>query len=832
MKTIFKIIFLVGVFVSFSIECFSQSTLPNFQPSKLVVRLNHKLLDYSIIDNNNISSGTFQSFLNEEGVRVMEEMKVTLQGLDNLKIKKLFGHLKTSDSISISRTGEKVFMPPFWATFHFEIPKSIDYKKFTLFLKMAYPLVVYVDPPMVLEYDDVPNDSLFNYQESLYSFNFPDGHINVDSAWNIETGRKFIKVGVLDSGIDTIHPDLDALTGYAYFDDFIYPYGTDYWGHGTSVSGIIGAIRNNEIGVAGIAGGNGSDTSGVNLLNLAFGNGTAEFAAMALIDGSRKVGTYYNWTGNNNTIPDNDNYFSNSSGFGMHIGNHSYGFRVYASVEEGKELPPEPTDSIEVLDFISDCNLCREAFLFSLKNGVVNVVSRGNVLDTSLNINLNLPNDKAPQKFDDSWIITVGASGTDGKRLFSPINGSINDNFQSPIGMNIDVLAPGTKALVTTTKRLSYFPSTGYTSFNGTSASAPHVSGVAALLLSHYNKPCYSNINLDPADVEYILQNSARDVNPYVNGYDDSTGFGLLDAYKAIKMVQFPEFQIVHPNEPLIDFTLLEIDTINVNLDKPLYPEYNGPLGSQFPLELEKNYKVERMKYKTRYKIYQYMVPGTTLIDSWVRHSRTNSLGLINDTVGSFEPIGLTGQYEWVSRPDTFRIEPMCEIVNIINDSIVELEGYYYHFIAKYITEAIDSQNIDEDNPVDFWYPINPNLDSLKMAFSIYQHHPLALERWDFPCDSANALLDSLLGIHNHVWNEIQLYPNPGTDELNISLREKIQEGSIMIFNISGQLLHNQKIIGDSKNVNVKVEHLDSGVYLVSVKDNFGNSLTKRWLRL
>ena len=92
----------------------------------------------------------------------MEEMKLTLQGLDNLKIKKLFGHLKTTDSLSISRTGEKVFMPPFWATFHFEIPKSTDYKKFSAFLKKAYPFVIYVDPPMVLEYDDVTNDSLFN----------------------------------------------------------------------------------------------------------------------------------------------------------------------------------------------------------------------------------------------------------------------------------------------------------------------------------------------------------------------------------------------------------------------------------------------------------------------------------------------------------------------------------------------------------------------------------------------------------------------------------------------------------------------------------------------
>jgi subtilisin family serine protease len=821
-----------GVFSSLSLLGQTTSNSNSNLPNKLVVRLNHKLLDYSMIDNPNLFKGSIGTFLNNDGKKVLQELNTSNDNFSELKIHKIFTHLKTSDSISISRTGDLVYMPPFWATFHFEVPKSMNYLKFSKLLKEAYPLIIFVDLPMLLENHDIPNDSLFSYQESLYSFNFPEGHINIDSAWNIETGKRFIKVGVLDSGIDTIHPDLNPLTGFAYFDDFDFPYGTDYWGHGTSVSGIIGATRNNGIGVSGIAGGDGTDTSGVSLIDLNFGNGTAEYVAMSLIDGSRKVGSYQDWTGNPITNPDNDYYFSNASGFGIHIANHSYGFNVYTSVEGGKELPPEPLDSIELIEYISDCNLCREAFLFSLQNGVVNIVSRGNLLDTLTTSNLNLPKGTMPQIFDDSWIVTVGASGTDGKRLFSPINGSPNEAFQSPIGMNIDIIAPGTKALVTTTKRLSYFPSTGYSSFNGTSASAPHVSGVAALLLSYYNKPCYSNINLDPADVEFILQESARHVNDYVTGYDDSTGFGLLDAHEALKMIKFPEYQIVHPNEYLVDFNLLDQDTIHINLDKPLFESYNGPLGSQFPLQLEQNYIVERRKYKTRYSIDQYMLPGTTLINSWVRHSRTNSLGLINDTVGSLEQVGTSPQYLWISRPDTFRIEPMAQIINILNDSIIELEGYYYHFIGKYIGDLIDENNIDVDNPVDYWYPINPEIDSIKMAFSIYLHNPFAIDRFDFPCDSSNALLDSLLQTTNLSWNEMEIYPNPGENVFNVRIKNQIDDGELLIFDLAGKLLYTKQINQDSKIVEVRVNDFKEGLYLVSLQDKQGNRLIKRWVRL
>jgi len=61
-----------------------------------------------------------------------------------------------------------------------------------------------------------------------------------------------VVVAVVDTGIDMNHPDLagviESYTNYLTEDD------TDYQGHGTHVSGIIAAVTNNGIGIAGLCG--------------------------------------------------------------------------------------------------------------------------------------------------------------------------------------------------------------------------------------------------------------------------------------------------------------------------------------------------------------------------------------------------------------------------------------------------------------------------------------------------------------------------------------------------------------------------------------------------
>ena len=70
--------------------------------------------------------------------------------------------------------------------------------------------------------------------------------LNAPYAWDFNTGSNKVYVAVIDSGIDYSNPDLASNI------DLTYSTGTDTFGHGTHVAGVIGAEGNNGIGIAGI----------------------------------------------------------------------------------------------------------------------------------------------------------------------------------------------------------------------------------------------------------------------------------------------------------------------------------------------------------------------------------------------------------------------------------------------------------------------------------------------------------------------------------------------------------------------------------------------------
>lgn len=92
--------------------------------------------------------------------------------------------------------------------------------------------------------------------------------IKAEQAWEITTGSDEVVVGILDSGIDSSHEDLknniwvnptpnrngykNDIHGYNFVDE-CGGAPTDINGHGTHVSGIIGAEGNNDIGICGIS---------------------------------------------------------------------------------------------------------------------------------------------------------------------------------------------------------------------------------------------------------------------------------------------------------------------------------------------------------------------------------------------------------------------------------------------------------------------------------------------------------------------------------------------------------------------------------------------------
>ncbi len=125
----------------------------------------------------------------------------------------------------------------------------------------------------------IPNDPMFNQQWHYHSAIYRD--IDLPEAWDIQTGDTSVIVSIMDTGADLDHPDLlpnlwinkdeipnngvdddnngyiDDIHGWNFDQNNNDP--SDYQDHGTHTAGTVAAATNNQIGVAGVAGGFGNN---------------------------------------------------------------------------------------------------------------------------------------------------------------------------------------------------------------------------------------------------------------------------------------------------------------------------------------------------------------------------------------------------------------------------------------------------------------------------------------------------------------------------------------------------------------------------------------------
>lgn len=258
---------------------------------------------------------------------------------------------------------------------------------------------------------------------------------------DVDEPRIDVNVAVLDTGIDTSHPDLNVAGGYSCARGRSYD---DKYGHGTHAAGIIGA-RDDRTGVVGVA--PGARVYGVKVLD-DDANGT-----------TRELLCGIEWVTSTRTDndPRNDIDVANLSlgGVGTDDGNCGN----------------------------TDKDILHQAVCKSVAEGVTYVVAAGNDHEDASTL--------VPAAY--SEVITVSAladsDGQSGGAGGSPACRADEDdtlaNF-SNYGPAVDIIAPGVCIYSTMPMDSTLGETAGYGTLTGTSFAAPHVAGAAALYISQH----------------------------------------------------------------------------------------------------------------------------------------------------------------------------------------------------------------------------------------------------------------------------------------------------------------------------------------------------------
>ena len=284
----------------------------------------------------------------------------------------------------------------------------------------------------------------------------PTYDINVTPVWkDYTTGNPDVIVAVVDNGVQLNHPDLAdncIKAGYNALDNSSTIFPGD---HGTHVAGTIAAVGNNGVGIVGVAGGDkAAGKPGVKILSCQIFKDTPEgtISSAAASAAAIKYGA------------DNGAVISQNS-WGYVVDVNGDGVISSEELKDAQRTTILSSDKAAVDYFVkyAGCdNYGNQLKSSPMKGGVV-IFAAGND-----NIQYGSPADY-------EGVIAVGAIARDGSK-------SSFSNY----GDWVDLAAPGTDILSTVT-------GSGYRSMNGTSMACPHVSGVAALVVSYCGGPGFTN---------------------------------------------------------------------------------------------------------------------------------------------------------------------------------------------------------------------------------------------------------------------------------------------------------------------------------------------------
>lgn len=312
--------------------------------------------------------------------------------------------------------------------------------------------------------------------------------VNVEPVWNNYTvGNSKVIVSVVDGGVDLSHPDLASnclVTGHYNAAAGNYIIQPD--DHGTHVAGTIAAVSNNGKGVAGIAGGDFENgIKGVSIMSTQIAavdsNGNSYFANEA-----RGIKT---------AADDGAVISQNSWGYIADLNRDGVISKDELEYYKSIKLSQSLVSAIDYFIKYAGCdNAGNQRIDSPMKGGVVICAAGNDAIDHS--VFATHPD-----------VIMVSAIDKTGARA----------SF-SNYGDWVDLCAPGVGIMSTV-------PDGQYESMSGTSMACPHVSGVAALVLSYHGGPGFTN--------EMLKEKLIKGAN--TTAVPESYQIGnLVDAYGAL----------------------------------------------------------------------------------------------------------------------------------------------------------------------------------------------------------------------------------------------------------------------------------------------------------
>ncbi len=462
---------------------YSVSNITKISNNEFIIKTNYFKKNKQKITQQNDFQKVEPVLIYKDGIRQICNGEIILQTEGSQDISKLFKNYKIE--VNPNKLVDNQYLIKFENLDTFAIFELI--RKFQNNKKIEF-----IEPNFIRLLKPHTNDPYFGSQWAInnqgYLNGIVDADMDVDDAWSISTGLN-IKVAVIDEGVDLSHPDLvpNLISGYDATGNNSNgaPNINNNDAHGTNCAGIIGAVANNNTGIAGVA-----YEAKIMPIRIAYNNN------YPLGDQRRHWITNDNWISNgiNWAWQNGADILSNSWGGGSP--SKAISTAINNAVNNGRN-----------------------------GKGCIVLFSSGNRNNDSVSYPSSLNN-----------VISVGASSMCDERK-SPASCDGETWWGSNYGNGLDVVAPGVKIYATDISGYSgYTLNDYYSHFNGTSSACPQVAGVSALILAVNPELTYNQVReILEGTTDKVSNYNYSNSSSHPNGsWNNEVGYGRVNAYNAV----------------------------------------------------------------------------------------------------------------------------------------------------------------------------------------------------------------------------------------------------------------------------------------------------------